>query len=81
MSAGVHAGLLEGAGTGPAGAGVGQVDATRVGVLGRLAVAEDLHRLPRESRAATSGRDHDNGAPAVGHYAAVQPVQRIADQR
>ena len=78
--AGRDPGLRERPRAGPDRTGVGEVDPAVVGVLGGLAVAEDLDRPAGQVRA-TSGLTTTTRAAAVGHHAAVQPMQRGADHR
>ena len=73
--------LLEGGRARPDGAGDGEVDPPVVGVLERLAVAEELHAPAARGRARPRGDDHDERAAAVGDHAAVEPVERVADHR
>ena len=73
------AGLLEGARAGPARAGVGQVDVAVVGVLRRLALAQDLDVGAAEVCRATSGLATTIAPPPSVTTQAVQPVQRVAE--
>ena len=80
MSSGRHARLGEGGRAAPSGRRVGQVDAARVAVLEGLAVAEDRRTRPAEVAGHVGVHDHERAA-AVGDHAAVEPVERIGDER
>jgi hypothetical protein len=59
---------------------VREVDLAAALVLDRLAGAEHVHAGTLEALGHLRARDHD-GAAAVGDDAAVEPVQRIGDDR
>ncbi len=61
-------------------AGIGQVEVAVVGVLRRLALSENFDPRSRDLPRNLGARD-DHRAAAVGHHAAIQTVQRIAQHR
>ncbi len=75
---GLHASFGKGTGTGPDRAGIGQIDLAAVEVLGCFAGAEHTNTRTLQGFG-DLWRDQDDGAAPVGHHAAVEPVQRIAD--
>ena len=64
----------------PRRAGEGEIGAPVHGVLGRLAVAQDLD-APGPDGLGDLGRGHHHRSPAVGDHTAVEPVERIGHER